>query len=145
MSPTPASDCALGANDPLSAVALITLQDDNAEFNNSTADSTACTTSLLDLAAELHARFHTVILDAVHLPALALILRPLTEVVVLTSAASIDRSGPGDWDVEAHLPILSALRERNPDAAAATPGPDGSGGTGLEQHSRYREGVSPSR
>lgn len=55
MSPTPTNSGALGAQDPLSNVALTITQDGDAGLTDAIADSTTYKTSLLDLAAELHA------------------------------------------------------------------------------------------
>src|SRR5262245_11458587 len=70
-----------------------------------------------DAANQAHAAFHIGIVAAIHQPALDLMLKPLTEVVLVSSAASLVRSNPEDWEVEVHRPILDALKAH--DAAAA--------------------------
>jgi DNA-binding FadR family transcriptional regulator len=68
-----------------------------------------------DTAREAHLGFHLGLLQALHAPALQLLLRPMTE-VILSSSEPPRVDEPADWEVETHLPILTALRER--DAAA---------------------------
>jgi DNA-binding FadR family transcriptional regulator len=70
-----------------------------------------------DVANEAHAAFHSGILSAIHQPALDLMLKPLTEVILVSSAASLIRKRPEDWEVEAHRPVLKALKARDPAAA----------------------------
>lgn len=72
-----------------------------------------------EAAARAHSAFHNQILQAVHQPALKLILKPMNEVTLVTSAASVRRSYPEDWEVASHLPILEALKARDVDAAVA--------------------------
>lgn len=69
------------------------------------------------LANEKHAAFHIGIMGAIHQPALDLMLKPLTQVILVSSTASLVRSSPEDWEVEVHRPILEALKAG--DAAAA--------------------------
>lgn len=68
-------------------------------------------------AGSAHSAFHAVLLRAVHQPALSLMLTPMSQIAVLTGAASVRDGSMADWEVDAHGPILSALRAR--DAAAA--------------------------
>lgn len=68
-------------------------------------------------ASHAHAAFHAGILQAAHQPALALMLTPMSQLAVLTGAASVRRGSMEDWEVEAHLPILEALKLRDPAAA----------------------------
>ncbi|MHC3001303.1 FadR/GntR family transcriptional regulator [Gordonia sp. GN26] len=70
-------------------------------------------------ATEWHARFHTGILAAVHQPALTLMLRPMTDLTVLSGTASVRRTMGGDWEVEGHVPILEALKAGDPERATA--------------------------
>ncbi|MFJ4170735.1 FadR/GntR family transcriptional regulator [Paenarthrobacter sp. NPDC089714] len=71
-----------------------------------------------DAASQAHADFHIGILEATHRPALALMLSPMNKIAVLTGLASV-RTGSmsGDWELEAHLPILEALRNKDPEGA----------------------------
>jgi DNA-binding FadR family transcriptional regulator len=71
----------------------------------------------VDAATQRHADFHGRILDAVHQPALALMLRPMADLTIVSSAASVRRSSPEDWEIEAHAPILKALRAADPQGA----------------------------
>jgi GntR family transcriptional repressor for pyruvate dehydrogenase complex len=70
-----------------------------------------------DVATRCHAAFHARILDAVRQPALSLILRPMSDLTIVSSSASVRRSSPGDWEVESHAPIMRALRAGDPEAA----------------------------
>jgi DNA-binding FadR family transcriptional regulator len=65
-----------------------------------------------------HAAFHNGILQATHQKALALMLTPMSEIATLTGGASVRSGFTEDWEVEAHLPILEAIKRRDPDAAA---------------------------
>jgi DNA-binding FadR family transcriptional regulator len=69
------------------------------------------------IATNEHLRFHKTILEAVHQPALNLILRPMTEIILVSSTASLRPRTPADWEVETHRPVLRALQARDPDAA----------------------------
>ena len=44
-------------------------------------------------------------------------LKPLTEIILVSSVASLVRDSPEDWQVEYHRPILDALKTREPEAA----------------------------
>ncbi|MFK0009088.1 FadR/GntR family transcriptional regulator [Paenarthrobacter sp. NPDC090520] len=70
-----------------------------------------------EAANQAHAEFHTGIMEATHRPALTLMLSPMSKIAVLTGLASVQAGPTGGWEVEAHLPILEALRKG--DAAAA--------------------------
>ena len=72
-----------------------------------------------ETAGEAHLTFHKTILEAVHQPALNLILMPMTEIIVVSSTASLRSSRPEDWEVDAHRPILAALKAHDPEAAVA--------------------------
>jgi GntR family transcriptional repressor for pyruvate dehydrogenase complex len=63
-----------------------------------------------------HMRFHVGIFDALHLPALGLILAPMQECVLITSLPP-DQADKRVWEVEAHPPILAALRSGDREGA----------------------------
>jgi DNA-binding FadR family transcriptional regulator len=67
-------------------------------------------------AERLHREFHLGLLDAVHLPALAIVLRPVQGVIAVSSSPH-DPSDLDHWDVESHVPILEALERGDADAA----------------------------
>ncbi|MBS1862562.1 MAG: FadR family transcriptional regulator [Actinobacteria bacterium] len=67
-------------------------------------------------AERTHLAFHYDLLRAAHQPALDVILRPMQE-VILVSSAPPRTTAEEDWAVETHRPILEALRAR--DLAAA--------------------------
>lgn len=69
------------------------------------------------VADKAHAAFHNGILKATHQPALALMLTPMSEIATLTAGASVRTGYMEDWEVEAHLPILEALKRRDSGAA----------------------------
>ncbi len=62
-----------------------------------------------------HLAFHLALLNAVHLPALGILLKPVQEVIVLSSVPP-SADNPELWDVPAHPPILEALRRGDADA-----------------------------
>lgn len=68
-------------------------------------------------ASEAHAAFHVGILEATHRRALTLLLSPISKIAVLTGTASIRADSTSSWEVEAHLPILEALRRADVEAA----------------------------
>jgi DNA-binding FadR family transcriptional regulator len=70
-----------------------------------------------DTANKAHSAFHAGIVAAIHQPALDRMLNPLAEITLVSSAASLVRNRPEDWEVEFHRPILNALRARDPEAA----------------------------
>jgi GntR family transcriptional repressor for pyruvate dehydrogenase complex len=63
-------------------------------------------------ASDSHVAFHAALVHALHLPALDMLLEPLQQLIVASAAP------PGEnedvWDVEAHPPIIEALREKDP-------------------------------
>lgn len=69
-----------------------------------------------DAARDRHVAFHVGLLQAIHQPALELLLKPMTE-IILISGAPPRRTAKVDWEVETHRPILDALKAR--DAAMA--------------------------
>lgn len=72
-----------------------------------------------ETAAKAHAAFHNQLLQAVRTPALELMLKPMNQVTLVSSAASVRRSVPEDWEVASHLPILEALKARDVVSAVA--------------------------
>jgi DNA-binding FadR family transcriptional regulator len=71
------------------------------------------------LAGDCHTAFHTGILQAIHQPALSLMLRPMTEIILVSSNASLRGGTPEDWEVDLHRPILAALVAGDAEAAEA--------------------------
>lgn len=71
-----------------------------------------------DVARDSHLAFHAGLLDALHEPALELLLRPMTEVIWMSSEPPRETE-PADWEVETHYPILAALRARDSVAVEA--------------------------
>jgi DNA-binding FadR family transcriptional regulator len=80
-----------------------------------TAFSDAVDASQWDAARETHLELHLGLLRALHQPALELLLRPMTEVILISSAPP-RLTAREDWEVESHRPILDGLMAR--DAAA---------------------------
>jgi DNA-binding FadR family transcriptional regulator len=68
-----------------------------------------------DVARDAHLAFHAGLLNALHEPALQVLLRPMTEVIWMSSEPPRETE-PEDWEVETHPPILAALRARDPAA-----------------------------
>ena len=66
-------------------------------------------------ARESHLALHLGLLSALHRPALELFLKPMTEIIVISSAPP-RLTAREDWEVETHPPILAALRARDPEA-----------------------------
>lgn len=64
-----------------------------------------------------HLAFHLALLRAIHLPALEILLKPMHEIIVLSSVPPNDN--PELWDVPAHPPIVEALKKGDADAARA--------------------------
>jgi GntR family transcriptional repressor for pyruvate dehydrogenase complex len=69
-----------------------------------------------ELARHAHVEFHVGLLKAIHQPALELFLKPMTEIIMISSAPPRPKVKQ-DWEVETHPPILEALRAG--DAVAA--------------------------
>ena len=103
----------------LSALAASSCSDEELAVLDETLERFAAAVDANDdeTATEAHVTFHKTILEAVHQPALNLILMPMTEIIVVSSTASLRR--PEDWEVDAHRPILTALKARDPEATAA--------------------------
>lgn len=62
-----------------------------------------------------HLAFHLALLNAVHMPALEILLKPLHETIVLSSLPPV-ADNPELWDVPSHPPILDALRRGDAEA-----------------------------
>jgi DNA-binding FadR family transcriptional regulator len=75
-----------------------------------------------------HLEFHLALLRAIHLPALEILLKPLQQIIVLSSLPP-RLDDPNLWDVDAHAPILAALRSGDEAAAYAS----------VQAHFRYME------
>jgi GntR family transcriptional regulator, transcriptional repressor for pyruvate dehydrogenase complex len=60
-------------------------------------------------AHEEHMRFHLGIFEALRIPALELLLRPVQQYIFLTSVPPVP-DDPSVWEVDSHPPILAALR-----------------------------------
>lgn len=69
-----------------------------------------------ETARRVHLSFHTGILNAVKLPAMELMLMPMTEVIVLSSTPP-NANKPEDWSVERHALILDRLKDSDADGA----------------------------
>lgn len=65
-----------------------------------------------ELARETHLAFHVSLLGALHQPALDLFLKPMTEIIVISSAPP-RQTAREDWEVGTHRPILDGLRARD--------------------------------
>lgn len=63
-------------------------------------------------AHRAHLQLHTGLLKAIHVPALEILLKPLHEVVLLTSTPP-NVEDPALWEVAAHTEIVEALRGRD--------------------------------
>jgi len=66
----------------------------------------------VEQAFEEHLSFHAALYDSIHVPALALMLRPMIEVILLSSLPPV-LDEPRMWEVEAHEHILDAVRSRD--------------------------------
>lgn len=71
----------------------------------------------VDAASAAHSELHAGILTAIHQPILTMLLRPMSELTTVVSAASVRPGCPQDWELEAHIPILAALRAGDGEAA----------------------------
>lgn len=65
-----------------------------------------------------HSNLHLAILEALHLPALELMLQPLQE-VILGSSLPPETEHADMWDVAAHEPIVAALESGDAESARA--------------------------
>ena len=68
-------------------------------------------------ASDSHVAFHAALLHALHLPALDKLLEPMQQLIVSSAAPPL----PVDdlWDVDAHVPIVDALRAKDSDLMQA--------------------------
>lgn len=65
-----------------------------------------------ELAFDEHLAFHTAVYEAIRMPAMALLLRPMAEVILLSSfPPRLDE--PELWETQAHERIAQALRARD--------------------------------
>src|SRR5919108_2106956 len=63
------------------------------------------------VAQEAHLEIHLGLMHAMHLPALELLLKPMAEVIVLSSVPP--SPDPARWEVDSHRPLVEALRARD--------------------------------
>lgn len=69
-------------------------------------------------AEDEHLGFHLALLKAINLPALEILLKPMHQIILLSAVPpTIDDQDL--WDVEAHPPIVAALRRRDETATYA--------------------------
>lgn len=68
-------------------------------------------------ASDSHVAFHAALLHALHLPALDKLLEPMQQLIVPSAAPPLNVDDL--WDVEAHVPIVEALRARDTAAMEA--------------------------
>ena len=68
-------------------------------------------------ASDSHVAFHAALLHALHLPALDKLLEPMQQLIVPSAAPPLEADDL--WDVEAHVPIVDALRAKDSDAMKA--------------------------
>ena len=77
-----------------------------------------------DVARDAHLAFHCALLEAIRLPSLTIILKPMQQVILLCSLPpqisgnELSRVWT-DSDVQIHRPVLAALRSHDPQAAHA--------------------------
>jgi GntR family transcriptional repressor for pyruvate dehydrogenase complex len=60
------------------------------------------------VAEDAHLEFHLGFLEAMHLPALELMLKPMAEVILLSSVRPAP--DPARWEVDSHRPLVAALQ-----------------------------------
>ncbi len=65
-----------------------------------------------------HLRFHLALVAAVQMPVLEVLLKPLAEIILISSVPPRGED-PELWEVEAHVPILAALRDQDGEGIAA--------------------------
>jgi len=68
-------------------------------------------------ASDSHVAFHAALLHALHLPALDKLLEPMQQLIVPSAAPPL--AVEDLWDVDAHVPIVDALRAKDTDAMKA--------------------------
>lgn len=66
-------------------------------------------------ARDAHLDFHGGLLESLHQPAVQLLLKPMTQVILLSSEPPTEHE-PADWEVETHWAILRALKTRDPES-----------------------------
>jgi DNA-binding FadR family transcriptional regulator len=66
----------------------------------------------IDEAFSEHLQFHTALYEAIRIPAVALLLRPMVEAILLSSFPP-RVNDPALWEVDAHARVLEALRARD--------------------------------
>jgi DNA-binding FadR family transcriptional regulator len=68
-------------------------------------------------ASDSHVAFHAALLHALHLPALDKLLEPMQQLIVPSAAPPL--AVEDLWDVDAHVPIVDALRAKDTEAMKA--------------------------
>jgi GntR family transcriptional repressor for pyruvate dehydrogenase complex len=63
------------------------------------------------MAQDAHLELHLAFVAAIHLPALELILKPMAEVILLSSVRPTP--DPARWEVDSHRPLVEAARARD--------------------------------
>jgi len=66
------------------------------------------------VAEDAHLEIHLGFITAIHLPALDLMLKPMAEVILLSSARPAP--DPERWEVDSHRPLVEAVRARDEEA-----------------------------
>ena len=72
------------------------------------------------VAQDAHLEIHLGLVGAMHLPALELMLKPMAEVILLSSVRP--SPDPERWEVESHRPLVDALSARDEGALVAAVG-----------------------
>lgn len=67
----------------------------------------------------LHRRFHWLILEAIHVPALTFVLQPLHEAIAISSLPP-SMQDMAEWELETHQPLIDALRSGEPARARSS-------------------------
>ena len=70
-----------------------------------------------ETVSDEHLSFHLALLRAIRLPALEVLLRPMHEVFLVSSLPPLDSRELWDTPLDAHRPIVDALRRRDPEEA----------------------------
>jgi DNA-binding GntR family transcriptional regulator len=63
------------------------------------------------VAQDAHLEIHLGLVRAMHMPALELLLKPMAEVILLSSVRPAP--DPARWEVDSHRPLVRALRARD--------------------------------
>lgn len=69
-----------------------------------------------EVARDTHLAFHVGLIEALHQPALELFLKPMAE-IILVSSTPPRHDVKRDWEVPVHRPILESLKARDPERA----------------------------